>query len=361
MLQNCNIDKRVVIDFGSAVTKAGFAGEESPHTVFPTVISHHDAALQTNCIGYDALLHESTAKIRRPIERGYTTNWSDMERIWHHTFYNELQVQPENHPVLLTEAIMNPKANREKITQAMFETFQVPALNIFMQTVLSLYASCRTTGLVVSAGEDVTHAIPYLDGFPLMHAVPRMDLAGAGLTKQMMRLLSYRSSDWELVAFIKEKYCYVAQDYNAELKQELPLHSFKLPDGNTVTIGNERFQCPEALFNPALIGIEHEGLHALVTDSVCRTDPDIRHLLYQNIVLAGGTTQFPGIAERLTSELNCLNPSFKIKTIAPLGRQYSSWLGGSLVASLSQPANIWITMDTYNEYGPSIIHRATCF
>ena len=64
-------------------------------------------------------------KIEAPIEQGIVTNWEDMEKVWHHTLYSELRVSPEEHPVLMTEAYLNPRQNREKMTQIMFETFNV--------------------------------------------------------------------------------------------------------------------------------------------------------------------------------------------------------------------------------------------
>merc|ERR1712228_700511 len=113
-----------------------------------------------------------------------------MEKIWHHTFYNELRVAPEEQPVLLTEAPLNPKANREKMTQIMFETFNMPAMNVAIQAVLSLYASGRTTGMVMDSGDGVSHNVPIYEGYSLPPTTER-----------------------EIVRDIKEKLCYVALDF----------------------------------------------------------------------------------------------------------------------------------------------------
>eukprot|EP00478_Filoreta_tenera_P001859 GABV01001900.1.p1 GENE.GABV01001900.1~~GABV01001900.1.p1 ORF type:complete len:145 (-),score=39.56 GABV01001900.1:252-686(-) len=137
--------------------------------------------------------------------------------------------------------------------------------------------------------------------------------------------------------------------------------NYELPDGQVITVGNERFRCPEVLFQPSLIGLEQDGIHKLAYESIMKCDVDIRRDLYGNSVLSGGTTMFPGIAERVHKELTHLAPaSIKVKIVAPPERKYSVWIGGSILASLSTFQQMWITKQEYDESGPSIVHRK-CF
>ena len=371
--------KPLVIDNGTGLSKNGYAGEDQPRSVFPTIIGYPKyKSIMTDVehyvreyyIGEEALGLRGVLKLVYPVEHGIINDWEAMEKIWHYTFYNDMRVNPNEHPVLLTEAPLNPRVNREKMTEVMFKTFNVPAMYVSMQAVLSLYASGRTTGIVVDSGDGVTHIVPIYEGFAITHAISRVDLAGRDLTDYLRRLLRQRgysltsSAEREIVRDIKEKLCYVALDPEKELKLAEKVSgmekTYTLPDGQALIVGQERFLAPEVYFNPGVIGSEAQPLDEAIYSAIMKCDVDLRRELYGNIVLSGGSTMFPGLKERMHKELTELVPEgVEIKIIAPPERRYSVWIGGSILASLRTFQKMWVTKKEYSDMGASAIHR--CF
>jgi len=186
-------------------------------------------------VGDEAQSKRGVLTLKYPIEHGIVTNWDDMEKIWHHTFYNELRVAPEEHPVLLTEAPLNPKANRERMTQIMFETFNVPAMFVAIPAVLSLYGSGRTTGLVFDSGHGVTHVVPVYDGYHIHNSIIRSNFAGQDLNGYLMKLLKKKLPE-SVVQNIKEDLCFVEQDKASSTTPSIIEKDFILPDGQVIQV-----------------------------------------------------------------------------------------------------------------------------
>ncbi|XP_022730404.1 actin-like [Durio zibethinus] len=238
--------------------------------------------------------------------------------------------------------------------EIMFEAFDIPSTYIAVQAVLSLYASGRTTGVVLDSGEGVTRVVPICEGYALPHAIRWLDLAGKDLTNYLTKILAQEgyvfttSAEREIVRDIKERLSYVAMDINKELATSRESSEFdgqyELPDGQVISIGASRFKRPQILFDPSRVGMESGGLHEILVRSIRRNDMDVRREMFGNVVLSGGTTLMPGLADRLAKEVSSLAPpGGRVRVIAPPERKYSVWIGGSILASLSTFEQMWIT------------------
>jgi len=369
------VNQPVVIDNGSGLIKAGFAGDQAPKSHFANYVGRPKhvrvmaGALEGDMfIGPNAEEHRGLLSLKYPMEHGYVNDWSDMERVWQYVYSKEqLNTFAEEHPVLLTEAPLNPRHNREKAAEIFFDSFNVPALFVSMQAVLSLYATGRTTGVVLDCGDGVTHAVPIYEGFALPHSIMRSDLAGRDVTRYLRLLLRKEgyifrtSSEMEVVRTLKERACYLsANPLKEESIADADKATYALPDGSSIEVGAARFRAPEVLFRPDLIGEECEGLHEVLVFAIQRSDLDLRKTLYHNIVLSGGSTLFKGFGDRLLAEVKRLAPrDVKVRMAAPQERLYSTWIGGSILASLDTFRQMWVTKREWDEEGARAIHRKT--
>jgi len=360
----------VVVDNGSGVIKSGLAGSDLPESVLHNFVGRpkHERVM-TGAIDEDILIGKRAEEMRgvlrlaHPMCNGVVQDWEDMERVWSHLYMKELQVMPGDHPILITESPLNPKRNRERMAEILFDRFNVPALFVSNQAVLCLYGSGRTTGIVLDCGDGVSSSVPIFEGFSLSHAISRMDYGGRDVTSYL-RLLLRRSgynfdtsAGMEVVRKIKEGVCEVSQQAYGDVRSSIT-KPFVLPDGSILDAGAERFQAPEVLFDPSLVGFESPGLHQALHSSIHKCDLDVRKTLLRQIVIAGGSTLFSGFGERLLSEMRRLAGSgTKIRIAAPPERKYSAWIGGSILASLASFKSMWVSAEEWNEHGANILHK----
>ena len=369
----------VVIDNGTGYMKGGFSGENAPRSVFPTLVGiPHKGKLLTDektpcIIGQEALEKMGMSDVKAPIEKGIIKDLDNMEIIWHHMIYNELRISPEDHNMILTDIPSNTPENREKIVHKMFEKFNIPGLFISMTSVLAIYDAGRTSGMAVDSGEVITNFVPVYEGFAFPNAISKSETGGKILTDYLILLLTDKKYNINTPAKklkvndIKEKYCRVSYDFENEIREAGEggnlEEKVKLPDGEELTLETERLKCPEALFRPNFLNLPEsniKGLHDECCASIQQIDVEIRKDLYSNIVLSGGNTMFEGLPERLTKEIQKLTPSAasnKVKVIALPERKYATWIGASILSSLSNFQCMWITRAEYNETGDSIVHK----
>ncbi|KAK6786283.1 hypothetical protein RDI58_014808 [Solanum bulbocastanum] len=265
----------LVIDNGTALSKAGFDGDDVPKTIFENVVG---------------VPRHTGFGLKYPIEHGMVKNWDHIEKIWHYIFYNEVCVAPDVHPILLTEVPLNPKVNWEKMTEIMLEKFSVPSMYVTIQVILFLLSNGRLTGIVLNSGDGSTHTVPIYEGHALPHTISWIGINGCDLTDYLCELIT------------KEGFACNTEIEKAKIRSSVE-KGFELPDGQLFYIGARSFHCPEVLFHPSLVGKGPTGIHEKVYNSIMKSDVEIMRDLFANIVLSGVSTMLPSLAERMSKEI----------------------------------------------------------
>lgn len=362
-----------VLDIGSDTIKAGIAGNYAPTAVYPSIIGEernqfislsHD---KNTVVGDEAQLKREMLHLKYPVERGVITDWDGLETILKHTFSKLFTVEAKIDTVLLSEIPLNSKICREMIATLMFEKFNVNRMFLMNEAVLALYSTGRVTGLVVDSGHGVTHTVPIYEGYSLLENINRIEMGGQDVTDYLAQLLLQKgyyltsSIEKEIVRNIKETLAYISLDFKDEMrlkKQRNQEKVYNLPDGQSIYLTSELFQCAESIFHPHIIGITTGGLAQCAFSSLKRCDTSLHEQLAKNIIFSGGNTMLPNTSERMKIEMNQLSPtSLKVDCTAHSERKYSAWIGGSIIATLNNFKSMWITKQEYTEYGPQIIHR----
>ncbi|WVW86073.1 hypothetical protein I302_108112 [Kwoniella bestiolae CBS 10118] len=373
----------LVVDNGTGFVKCGYAGSNFPEYVFPSVVGRPilraeerlgTSQIKDIMVGDEASEFRSFLQVSQPMEHGIVKNWEDMGHLWDYTFNEKLNIDPRGRKVLLTEPPMNPKVNRQKMAEVMFEQYGFGGIYVAIQAVLTLYAQGLQTGVVVDSGDGVTHIVPVYDGFALPHLTRRLDVAGRDVTRYLIKLLLMRgyaferTADFETVRGIKEALCFTSYDLESDKKlgeeTTVLVENYTLPDGRVIKVGSERYEAPECMFQPHLVDVEQPGVAELLFQTIQQAAVDTRSELYKHIVLSGGSSMYPGFPSRLEKEMKQLYltrvlggdasrlSNFKIRIEDPPRRKHMVFLGGAVLADIMKDKEaFWVTKEEWDEQG----------
>jgi actin-related protein 2 len=379
----------VISDNGTGFVKCGYAGDNFPQFIFPSMIGRPlmryeedfaNVELKDIMCGDECAKHRALLETSYPVEDGKIKDWEGMGHLWDYTFNERMKIDPKDHRILLTEPPMNPKSNQKKMLENMFEKYGFAGAKVNIQAMLVLYAQGLLTGVVVDSGDGVTHVVPVWEGICPPLLVRRLDVAGRHITRHLIKLLQIRgynfnrSADFETVRQIKEALCYVGYDLDVEKRLALEttslIREFKLPDGRTIKVGRERFEASEVLFNPSLIDVEAVGMSEMLFNMIQDAEIDLRADFYGHIVLSGGSTMYPGLPSRLEKDMRdmylkrVLNgdekalSKFKLRIEDPPRRKHMVFLGGSVLADIMKDRDeFWISKAEWEEHGERIIGK----
>jgi actin len=356
----------VIIDIGSGVIKAGFSGEDGPRFVFPSLVGIPKMPgllvgmeQKERYVGNDAISKLEIMNFMSPIKKGEIVDWDKFETLMHNLIYHELKVVPEEISILITESPLNSKENRAKLTETLFETFNIEKLHIANSAMLGLYSYGKTSGIVLDSGYGLTTCVPVYEGYPLPHASVKLNFAGENLSDALLNMISnsldknFKGIKGRLLSDdIKEKMGFVALNSDEEENHFDTHDEYCLPDGNTIKLGSELFKHTELLFRP--VDEQQVPITQLIFDCLSKCDGDIINDIQENICLTGGTTLLRGFQERLRNELLQSLSGSSFNLISSPERQYSNWIGGSIVSSLNNFSFMWVSKQEYDESGNAL-------
>lgn len=371
----------LIVDLGSSEVKAGFSYQEAPKAIFPNYIGepkyrkvlramdNENQEMKEHFIGSDCEKYMGILKIRYPIQHGVFTDEQDILTLFNY-IYAKLEINNQEikeHPVLITEPLLNPYTNREKIATALFDNLGVPALFFASQPILSLFSTSGTSGVVLESGDGVTQSCVVYEGYSIPNSYIRYDYGGKDVTEYLQTLLKRQgysfstTAEFQIVKKIKEQFCYtVVSDLEKNKKSDQNQTNFILPDGNYIKLEEEKILAPEILFNPSLIGMEYLSFQQMIVNSVNKVDIDLRSKLYGNVFVSGGNTLLRGLQEKLHTEIKKITPKrVKVKLHTPNNRNLSCWLGGNVITTLEIFKKMCVTKNEWFEKGRKIVHVKT--
>lgn len=338
----------------------------------------------------------SNMEIQSYMKDGMIDNWDLFEKVLDYAYKRVIMSESELHPVLFSEASWNTRHNREKLTELMFEKYNVPAFFLVKNAVLAAFANGRATALVVDSGAKHTSVVPVHEGYVLTQAVVKSPLGGDYLSMQCRQHLEKLgieltmgysisgkdalkerdqprytkrtlpenlTSSWEQYMLRQQLQDYQAavvqvleSPYDERIASQIPAVHYEFPTGYHQDFGSERFKLAENLFDHTMLGAGQ-----LASTSVSNCDADVRLALYGSVVVTGGNTLLPGFPERLNRDLQHRAPSnTRIKMIVANGtveRRFGAWIGGSILASIGTFQQMWISAQEYEEGGKSQVER----
>jgi len=325
----------LVVDLGSHNTTVGWAGELRPVKTFSTLVGD-----------------------KRPIFQGFIKDIGALEELFRQ-IYKFFKLEPSTYPVVLTVPPKTSPANKSKLAKMLFEKLSVPSVWFVSTAYAALCSTEHLSGLILNVGAGVTHAVPIYEATVLHHGIQRLDISGNDLTEALIKPITSKGHmvSTDDVNSIKEGVCRIALDCDGEVKANggKPFATAFLEDGRQFPVFDEVIKVPEALFAPRLLQKDGAGIAELVKKAINQCDLDVRRSLWENILLAGGSSMFPGFTERLEVELKKLAPenTTPVLNIAP-NRLTNTWIGASTMAMAEDFFDQVITADEFSEAGEAV-------